>query len=76
MQRLQIHIDDRRRARPKVLTVKVPSEAEARRLAEQLFAKSEDHLGVEVCEEGRRLFGLGTLANRTVCGQRPAAVPA
>jgi len=57
--------------------VKVPSEAEARRLAEQLFARSEDHLGVEVCEEGRRLFGLGTLANRTVCAlQRPAPAAA
>ena len=53
------------------LIVEAANEARARELAEGIMARSPNFVGVEVCEDGERLFGVGTLAERTVCGGAP-----
>jgi len=63
-------IDDDRYEAPVELEVRVGSEPRARQLAERSLAQSPHHLGVEVCEDGARLFGLGSFATRTWCGAR------
>jgi hypothetical protein len=81
MRRFHFYIDDDRHAVPTELTVEVATEARARELAEQLLAQSAHHLGVEVCENGERILGLGAFAHRTICGlrahrRRPGGRPA
>lgn len=71
MRRFHFYIDDQNHAHPVEFTVEVTGIARARELAEELLARSSDHLGVEVCENGYRVFGLGTFATRTHCGLRP-----
>ena len=67
MRSFHFYIDDVSRSRPTEFQVEVASEARARELAEEMLARSTNHLGVEVCERGRRLFGLGTFATRSIC---------
>jgi hypothetical protein len=68
VRRFHFYIDDDRHARPTTLAVEVADEARARELAEQIFAQSPHHLGVEVCDGGNRILGLGAFAHRTICG--------
>jgi hypothetical protein len=44
-----------------------------RALAERMQAESRHHRGVEVCEEGGRLFGLGSFSDRSWCERDPEA---
>lgn len=78
MRRFHFYIDDDRHAVPTEMTVEVATEARARELAERILAESSHHLGVEVCEDGERVLGLGSLGHRTICGlkshgRRPAS---
>jgi hypothetical protein len=70
MRRFHFYIDDDRHSVPTELTVEVATEARARELAERILAQSPHHLGVEVCENGERILGLGAFAHRTICGLR------
>jgi hypothetical protein len=67
MRTFHFYIDDARCGVPRELVVEAIHEARAREMAEQMRAKSEHHHGVEVCEQGARLFGVGTFAHRTWC---------
>ncbi len=58
----QLFIDDDRYSVPTVQIIIVESEERAREAAEQMLNESHHHHGVEVCEQGRRLFGLGSFA--------------
>jgi hypothetical protein len=51
---------------PQQFTVSARDESRARQLAERMMAESLHHLGVEVWEDGKRLFGLGSLAGRSL----------
>jgi hypothetical protein len=83
MRSFRIYVDDVRCSRPSELTVVVASQARALEMAQEIMARSEHHVGVELCEHGRRLSGLGTLATRPLCRMRdvpcaaisPAAAP-
>jgi len=67
MRTFHFYVDDRRCGSPRELRVQARDEPRARQLAERMLAESEHHLGVEVCERGSRLFGLGSFATRTWC---------
>jgi hypothetical protein len=67
MRTFHFYIDDRRSGSPRELQVQARDEQRARQLAERMLAESEHHLGVEVCEQGVRRFGLGSFATRTWC---------
>jgi hypothetical protein len=56
------------------LVVQARHEARARQIAERMHAESEHHHGVEVCEKGVRLFGLGSFALRTWCERHAAGL--
>ena len=60
MKDFQLFIDDDRYSVPTVQIIIVESEDRAREIAQQMMGESRHHLGVEVCEQGRRLFGLGS----------------
>ena len=69
----QFFIDDARSGAPRRFAVQARDEHRAREIAERILAESDHHLGVEVCENGTRVFGLGTLSVRTCCGLEPDA---
>lgn len=60
----EIFVDDDRYAVPTLHLVPVEGEAVALKIARRLLAESPHHLGVELCQDGRRLVGLGSLACR------------
>ncbi len=62
MKDFQLFIDDDRYSVPTVQIIIVESEERAREAAEQMLNESRHHHGVEVCEQGRRLFGLGSFS--------------
>ena len=64
MRTFQIYIDDDRYSVPTLHLATVAGEARALEIAKRLLEDSDHHLGVEVCEEGKPLFGLGSLARR------------
>ena len=70
MRRYTLYIDHARRSGPIEFLIEVSGVARAREVAERMLAESDDHLGVEVCERGERLFGIGSFATRTWCGHR------
>lgn len=69
MRKFHFYVDDQRCGIPRELAVEAVNEARARQLAQRVLEDSAHHLGVEVCEGGERLFGLGSFATRTWCGQ-------
>ena len=71
MRTFHFYVEDARCGAPKVFVVEAAGEARARVLAEQMLAQSEHHLGVEVCEDGRRHFGVGTFTDRSWCEPGP-----
>jgi len=73
MRRFHFFIDDLNHSRPLEMTVELGDVALARALAEEILGRSPTHIGIEVCEDGRRVFGLGTFANRTHCGIKSAS---
>jgi hypothetical protein len=58
----ELYIDDDRYSTPTLVLADVVDEERALELAKKKFAEDERHRGIEVCENGVRLFGLGTLA--------------
>jgi hypothetical protein len=56
----QIYIDDDRYTVPTLYIASLASQARAREVAERLLNESDHHLGVEVCEDGKPLFSVGS----------------
>jgi hypothetical protein len=75
VRRFHFYIDDTRCDEPRVLLVQARDERRAREIAERMLTQSADHTGVEVCENGVRLFGLGSMARRTWCERDGAPEP-
>jgi hypothetical protein len=71
MRTYHFYVDDARCGSPRELTVQARDERRARELAERMLSDSEHHLGVEVCERGHRLLGVGSFATRTWCEHGP-----
>jgi hypothetical protein len=69
MRTFHFYVDDARCGTPREFVVEAGGEDRARTLAERMLADSEHHLGVEVCEDGQRLLGVGSFATRTWCAQ-------
>lgn len=67
MRTFHFYIEDARCGQTRSLTVQARDERRAREMAEGVLAQSEHHRGVEVCEDGRRLFGLGSFAGKSWC---------
>jgi hypothetical protein len=63
MSAFEIFIDDDRYSVPTLKLITAETEAQARREAVSLLLASRHHLGVELCREGYRILGLGTLAD-------------
>ena len=64
MRTFQIYIDDDRYTVPTLQIATLAGEAGALEIAERLLGDSDHHLGVEICEDGKPLFGLGSFARR------------
>jgi hypothetical protein len=58
------YIEDDRYSVPTLHIAAMEDEALAREWAETAMRRNPHYLGVEVCEDGERLFGLGVLAER------------
>ena len=58
MRIFEFHVDDRRYAVPTLLFAVHPDETLARAHARRLLRESEHYGGVEVFENGQRVFGL------------------
>jgi hypothetical protein len=73
MRQFHCYIDDARMGAPRELVITAEDEDEARQIARQLLDESDHHLGVEVCESGVRVLGLGSFSTRTWCGVKQGA---
>jgi hypothetical protein len=73
MRQFHFYIDDKRSGVPREAVIEAEGEVEARELADQVLRECEHHAGVEVCERGVRVFGLGSFATRTWCGVKQGA---
>jgi hypothetical protein len=60
----EVYVHDDRYSVLTLHIISVRDEARVKEIAERLMAESEHHLGVEVSEDGRRLFGLGSFGVR------------
>jgi hypothetical protein len=58
----EVYIDDERYSTPTLLFIEVKDERRALEFAQKKLEEDSRHRGVEVRENGVRLFGLGTLA--------------
>jgi hypothetical protein len=61
LREFQVFVTDARYAIPTFHIVHAASEARARAVAEQILAESPHHLGIEVFDDGARLFSLGDI---------------
>jgi hypothetical protein len=59
----EVYIDDARYSTPTLLFIEVKDERRAREFAQMKLDEDARHRGVEVRENGVRLFGLGTLGD-------------
>jgi hypothetical protein len=59
----ELYIDDDRYRTPTLVFVQMCDERRVQDFARQKLAEDKRHLGIEVRENGVRLFGLGTLAD-------------
>jgi hypothetical protein len=59
-----VYIEDDRYSVPTLNIVSLSDEARARDWAEGAMRENPHYQGVEVCEDGERLFGIGSLADR------------
>jgi hypothetical protein len=65
----QVFIDDDRYSVPSLYLITANSEARARAKAEELLRASDHHLGIELRQDGERIFALGSFALlATPCG--------
>ena len=62
LRQFQLLVDDDRYDAPTLHLVVVGDVIRALAEAERLIDRSTHHRGVEICEHGRRLFGLGSRA--------------
>jgi hypothetical protein len=60
----EVYVHDDRYSVLTLHMISVKDESRAREIAEGLMAESAHHLGVEVAEDGRRLFGVGSFGMR------------
>jgi hypothetical protein len=58
----QVYVDDDRYSVPSLYLITANSEARARAMAEELLTGSDHHQGVELRQDGERLYGLGSFA--------------
>lgn len=56
-------VDDDRYSVPTLTLVTTTDEVRAREIAQRILRDSAHHRGVEVCEDERRLFGIGSQAD-------------
>jgi hypothetical protein len=61
LREFQVLVTDARYAIPTLHIVRAASDARARAVAEQILAESPHHLGIEVFDDGARLFSLGDI---------------
>jgi hypothetical protein len=73
MQTFEFYIDDDRYGVPTLHLATLADEGLARQIAETLLGDSPHHRGVEVCEGGARLFGIGTLSLAPIPGPEERA---
>ena len=69
MNQFELFVDDDRYRVPTLTFVMVTDTHRALEIAEGLMGESPHHHGVEVCQRGRRLFGIGS------CATKPEAHP-
>ncbi len=63
MRDFELYIEDDRYRTPTLIFVHMSDEQRVRAFAQEKLAEDERHRGIEVRENGVRLFGLGTLAD-------------
>ena len=63
MREFEIYVEDERYCTPTLIFVQMKDERRVREFAQTTLEKDQRHRGVEVREKGKRLFGLGTLAD-------------
>jgi hypothetical protein len=68
----ELHIDDDRYRIPTLAFMTMSDEQRALEFAQEKLTESRHHLGVEVRENGVRLFGLGTME---VADEPPRSTP-
>jgi hypothetical protein len=73
MRQFHFYIDDKRSGVPREVVIEAETEDHAREVARQMLDECDDHAGVEVCERGVRVFGLGSFSTRTWCGVKERA---
>lgn len=69
VQTFELFLDDDRYSVPTLKLVSADDTRDAVVIASRLLDESEHHRGVEICCEGRRLAGLGSLAARRVVAE-------
>jgi hypothetical protein len=69
----EIYLDDDRYKVPSFYLVEAKDEAAARRIAVELWKDSVHHRGVELRQDGVRLFGDGSMAHDDTDGEIDAA---
>ena len=60
----EIYLDDARYLVPTLKLIAAPDEDGAIKIAQLLLEESGHHRGVEICQGGQRITGLGTYADR------------
>jgi hypothetical protein len=58
----EVFIDDDRYSVPSLYLITANSEARARAKAEELLRASDHHQGIELRQDGERIFALGSVA--------------
>ncbi len=72
IRQFQLFVDDDRYTVPSVRFLSARDIVSALAVADRLIDESSHHRGVEVCENGRRLFGLGSCARMARSGEDEA----
>jgi hypothetical protein len=58
----EVYVDDDRYSVPSLYLITASSEARARAMAEELLTGSDHHQGVELRQDGERVYALGSFA--------------
>ncbi len=73
MRSFHLYVDDVREVQPRLMLLGVRDEARATAIARRVLGESEHHRGVELCENGVRVMGLGSFERRSCCAPRSTA---
>jgi hypothetical protein len=68
MRDFEVFIDDDRYSVPSLYLITANGEARARAKAEELLRGSDHHHGVELRQDGERIYALGSFATLTTSG--------